>query len=123
MHSFKYEVVDFYGNISTASFESDSWYNTRVPSTVLASLVDQGQYKDLYFAKNLSDVPKERFEQPWWYRNEFVLKDDCARAVTLLEFDGINHSANIWLNGRQLADVKQVFGAFRRYRFNVSDFV
>ncbi|MBC8469514.1 MAG: glycoside hydrolase family 2 [Planctomycetes bacterium] len=110
-------------NISTAGFESDTWYEAWVPSTVLASLVDQGQYKDLYFGKNLNDVPRERFEQPWWYRNEFVVKGDDARAVTLLEFDGINYAANIWLNGRQVADTKQVYGAFRQFWFNVSEFV
>ena len=111
------------GNISTTGFDTDTWYEAKVPSTVLASLVSQGQYKNLYFSKNLSDVPKERFEQPWWYRNEFVAKGDDAEAVTLLEFDGINYAANIWLNGRQLADTKQVYGAFRRFRFNVSEFV
>ena len=110
-------------NISTTGFETDTWYDAQVPSTVLASLVDQGRYKDLYFGKNLSDVPKGRFEQPWWYRNEFVLKGDYAQAVTVLKFDGINYAANIWLNGRQVADAKQVYGAFRRFRFNVSEFV
>ena len=110
-------------NISTAGFESDTWYEAWVPSTVLASLVDQGQYKDLYFGKNLNDVPRERFEQPWWYRNEFIVRGDDAQAVTLLEFDGINYAANIWLNGRQVANTKQVYGTFRRFSFNVSEFV
>ena len=110
-------------NISTTGFETGTWYDAQVPSTVLASLVDQGQYKDLYFGKNLNDVPKGRFEQPWWYRNEFVLSEDNAEAVTLLEFDGINYAANIWLNGRQVAYIKQVHGAFRRFRFDVSEFV
>jgi exo-1,4-beta-D-glucosaminidase len=110
-------------SISTTAFETDTWYDAQVPSTVLASLVDQGQYQDLYFGMNLKDVPKGRFEQPWWYRNEFVLNGADAEAVTLLAFDGINYAANIWLNGRQLADTKQVYGAFRRFRFNVSEFV
>ncbi|MCP4258670.1 MAG: glycoside hydrolase family 2 [Planctomycetes bacterium] len=110
-------------NISTTGFEPDTWFDAQVPSTILASLVDQGQYKDIYYGMNLNDVPKERFEQSWWYRNEFVLKGDYAQAVTLLEFDGLNYAANIWLNGRQVADTKQVCGAFRRFRFNVSEFV
>jgi exo-1,4-beta-D-glucosaminidase len=109
-------------DISTSGFNTGTWYDAKVPSTVLASLVEQGQYQDLYFGVNLKDVPKERFEQPWWYRSEFVL-DDNADAITLLEFDGINYAANIWLNSRQVTDNKQVFGAFRRFRFNVSDFV
>ncbi|MHC4728485.1 MAG: glycoside hydrolase family 2 protein, partial [Planctomycetota bacterium] len=110
-------------DISTTGFETDTWYDAQVPSTVLASLVDQGQYKDIYFGMNLKDVPKERFEQSWWYRNEFFLKGDYAQAVTVLEFDGVNYAANIWLNGRRIADTKQAYGAFRRFRFNVSEFV
>jgi len=110
-------------DISTTGFETGTWYDAQVPSTILASLVGQGQYKDLYFGMNLKDVPKGRFEQPWWYRNEFVLKGDSAQAVTLLEFDGINYAANIWLNGRRVAGIEQVYGAFRRFRFDVSQFV
>ncbi len=109
--------------ISTTEFHTNTWYDARTPSTVLASLVDRGQYEDLYFGMNLKNVPKERFQQPWWYRTEFVLKGDNAEAVTLLEFDGINYAANIWLNGRKIAGTKQVYGAFRRFRFNVSEFV
>ena len=37
-----------------------------------------------------------------------------------LRFDGINYRANIWLNGTRVADAKQVAGAFRRYRFDVT---
>ncbi|MBN2595000.1 MAG: hypothetical protein JXA81_15955 [Sedimentisphaerales bacterium] len=110
-------------DISTSDFNTNGWFNTRVPSTVLASLVELGQYRDIYFGMNLKDVPKDRFEQPWWYRNEFVSNDNNADTVTLLEFDGINYAANVWLNGRQIADRKQVFGAFRRFSFDISDFV
>ena len=102
--------------ISTTGFNTDTWYDARVPSTILASLVEQGQYQDLYFGMNLKDIPKGRFEQPWWYRNEFVLDVDNVEAVTLLEFDGINYAANIWMNGTKIADSHDVRGAFRRFQ-------
>ena len=40
-----------------------------------------------------------------------------------LHLDGINYRADVWLNGRQVADAKSVVGMFRRFRFDVSSFV
>ncbi len=40
-----------------------------------------------------------------------------------LNFDGINYRANIWLNGKRIADTNEVVGAYRTYRFNVTDLV
>jgi exo-1,4-beta-D-glucosaminidase len=110
-------------HISTPEFDPGAWYDAAVPSTVLAALVEQGQYPDIYFAMNLKDVPEERFRRPWWYRSEFDLDDHSEESVTLLQFDGINYAANIWLNGRLVADLNRVCGAFRRFGFNISRLV
>ena len=40
-----------------------------------------------------------------------------------LKFDGINYRANIWLNGKQIANSNEVAGAWRTYEFNVTDAV
>lgn len=109
--------------ISTSSFKPDGWYEVRTPSTVLAALVDAGEYPNPYFGKNLNTIPKQRFAQCWWYRSEFDLTETQATDTTLLEFDGINYAANIWLNGRRIANAKQVRGAFRRFRFDISPWV
>ncbi|MHC4741133.1 MAG: glycoside hydrolase family 2 protein, partial [Planctomycetota bacterium] len=109
--------------VSAPGFGTENWYETRVPSTVLAALVEAGEYKDIYFGKNLKDIPKERFEQPWWYRCEFDLDPAAPDETAILEFDGINYAANIWLNGRLIADAEQARGAFRRYSFDISALV
>jgi len=109
--------------ISTTGFDDKDWCKSQVPSTILAALVEAGQYIDPYFGKNLNDIPKKRFEQPWWYRTEFDLNDFNTNEITLLKFDGINYAANIWLNGRFIADSEEVFGAFRRFSFDISEFV
>ena len=106
--------------ISVAGFDAEDWYKSQVPSTVLASLVEAGEYIEPYFGKNLNDIPKKRFEQPWWYRNEFDLDDINDDKTTLLKFDGINYAANIWLNGRLIADSGQAYGTFRRFSFDIS---
>ena len=40
----------------------------------------------------------------------------------MLQFDGINYAANIWLNGRQIANREEVIGMFRRFEFNLAGF-
>lgn len=106
--------------ISARGFSDEIWHEIQVPSTVLAALVEAGEYIDPYFGMNLKDIPKKRFEQPWWYRNEFHLNDVNADETTLLEFDGINCAANIWLNGRLIADSGQIYGTFRRFSLDIS---
>src|SRR5581483_6602140 len=60
------------------------------------------------------------YAKPWWYRTTF----QAARAPgrhTLLRFDGINYRANIWLNGKRIADSTQIAGTYRRYELDVTD--
>jgi exo-1,4-beta-D-glucosaminidase len=109
--------------ISTPGFETTDWLPTAVPSTVLAALVAHGRHQDLYVGTNLKQVPTEPFEQPWWYRAEFSVSEDEVAKTVLLEFDGINHAANIWVNGRQIATANDAKGTYRRFQFDVSDVV
>ena len=109
--------------ISMPGFDTSHWYPTSVPSTVLAALVENGVYKDPYFGMNLSKIPTEPFENPWWYRTEFQLSQKDTVGTVLLEFDGINYSADIWLNGNRIAASNKVRGAFRRFQLDISEFV
>jgi len=111
-------------DISAVGFAPDDpWLAGSVPSTVLGTLIERGQYKDPYFGMNLAAIPTESFERPWWYRNVFTLCEEEAAKTVLLEFDGINYAATIWLNGRQIATSDEVRGAFRRFQFDVSKWV
>jgi exo-1,4-beta-D-glucosaminidase len=109
--------------ISRPSFDTRRWYPTSVPATVLAALVGNSVYKNPYFGMNLKEIPGELFENPWWYRTEFQLSPKEASGTVLLEFDGINYSAEIWLNGNRIAAANEVRGAFRRFQFDISRFV
>ncbi len=106
--------------ISTAGYIPQGWYRASVPSTVLSALVKNGVYKDIFFADNLKSVSAEPFKDSWWFRTEFVAPDDPARPVRTLEFDGINYRANIWLNGKKLADAGKLYGAFRRFALDAT---
>ncbi len=127
--------------ISTSSFRPQGWYRTAVPATVVATQVAAGEFPDPYFGMNLRKYPGMTYriglnsfnnepmakDSPyacsWWYRTEFRVPREYAGRTVWLHFDGINYRANIWLNGRRLADSKQVQGAYRIYEFNATPFI
>ncbi len=125
--------------ISTVNFEPDNWYKASIPATVLAVLVDQNVYPDPFFGMNLRSIPgtdyplyrnfsnlqmsdTSPFRSSWWYRKEFQLPSDYDNKSLQLHFKGINYRANIWLNGKLLADSSEVAGAFRVYEFDINDY-
>jgi exo-1,4-beta-D-glucosaminidase len=95
---------------------------------------------DVFFGMNLRRLPGMTYDDgaifdhiemdraspfavPWWYRTDFQLPEEFHGKRVTLRFDGINYRANIWLNGRRVADSAEVAGAFRRYEFDVTDLV
>jgi exo-1,4-beta-D-glucosaminidase len=126
--------------ISLAGFDTSSWYKTSAPNTVFAVLVENGVYKDPYFGMNLRSVPgvsykigsefsnqempaDSPYNVPWWYRDEFDVPAQFAGRTVWLAFRGINYRADIWVNGKKIAGSDQVVGAFRRYEFDVTQYV
>ncbi|MBM1105133.1 hypothetical protein JQC67_03170 [Aurantibacter crassamenti] len=107
--------------ISTENHDKITWISTTVPTTVLGALVENELIKDPYFGENLKSISKEAFEVPWWYATEFVLDDADAKHSATLVFDGINYKANVWLNGKQIANQNEINGAYRRTSFDISD--
>src|SRR5215467_10283245 len=114
--------------ISVPGFRSSGWYAATAPTTVFSALVTAKKYPDPYHGMNLRDVPGVKygigvnfsnvampedspFKKPWWFRKEFQLPADFGGRTVWLGFDGINFRANVWLNGKQIADSKKVAGA------------
>src|SRR5262249_14986143 len=60
------------------------------------------------------------FKCSWWYRTEFSLPAGFRGRNVWLHFAGINYRANVWLNGQQITDSRQMAGAYREFEFNVS---
>ncbi|SDL81800.1 exo-1,4-beta-D-glucosaminidase [Kriegella aquimaris] len=106
--------------LSKESSLAEDWLPAQVPSTVLGTLVANQIYKDPYFGENLKNIPTEPFEIPWWYTTSFQINEKQAALNACLNFDGINYKANVWLNGKQIADSKAINGAFRITSFDAS---
>lgn len=131
-------------DISSVGYKSSDWYSATVPSTVLGVLVQHGVYPDPYIGLNnmkipdasddvnkkydlakYSHLPEERnpWSKPYWFRTEFVVPESYKGKTVALNFNGLNYRADIWVNGKQIADSAEVVGMFRRFRFDVSDIV
>ncbi|MCX6152074.1 MAG: hypothetical protein NTX22_16230 [Ignavibacteriales bacterium] len=118
------EKVVVKGNeISQQEFSTKNWYPATVPTTIMGALVTAKVYKDVYVGDNLKSVPTDQFKSSWWYRTEFVHKNQPNLSTAILKFDGINYRANIWLNGKQIVTADSLFGAFRRFEFDVSELI
>lgn len=103
--------------LSQPGFDTRKWYNAVVPGTVLTSLVKQGVYPDPYFGLNNLHIPDSLCREDWWYRTVFTPPARNNGKHAFLSFDGINYSAEIWLNGQLLGTIK---GAFKRGVYDVT---
>jgi exo-1,4-beta-D-glucosaminidase len=106
--------------ISQAGYATQGWQPAEVPSTVLGALVRAGVYKDPFFAKNMAEIKPEPFKTSWWYRTEFKLDAGAPGDHTRLVFDGINYRANVWVNGKKVADKTALFGVWRVFDVDVT---
>jgi exo-1,4-beta-D-glucosaminidase len=107
--------------VSQAAFDASHWYAAQhMPATVLQVLQENGVYRDLYFGMNLA-TPGDLWKQDWWYRTTFTAPP--GREVYSLIFKGINYRADIWLNGRKVANRATVVGMYDEFEFNVTEFI
>jgi exo-1,4-beta-D-glucosaminidase len=126
--------------VSGTAFKADDWIRADVPTTVVAAQVKDGLLPDPFFGMNLRQFPgvtypiganfsniPMRSDSPyavsWWYRKEFSLPNGFDGKTVWLNFRGINYRANIFLNGKQVANSNEVAGAWRTFEFNVTSAV
>src|SRR5438105_5662189 len=120
--------------ISRPGYSTQRWMTITVPHTVLGAQVDAKLFPDPFFGMNLRAIPGTSYpigklfsnlpmpdDSPykcsWWYRSDFHLGPQHLGKNVWLHFDGINYRANIWVNGKQIANSDQVAGEYRTYEF------
>src|SRR5467141_295701 len=123
--------------VSTPGFEATGWHKTTVPNTVVGALVDDKTYPDPTYGTNLKKLPGMNYSEKsffalldmpegspfrcsWWWRTEFILRPPFGGNHFWLHFPGINYRANVWVNGKKIADAKDVAGTFRIFEFDVT---
>jgi exo-1,4-beta-D-glucosaminidase len=123
--------------VSSARFIPRGWHEVTVPTTVVAALVKDKTLPDPFHAMNLRQFPGVTYpiggnfsniametDSPyavsWWYRKQFAAPASYRGKTVWLNFKGINYRANVFLNGKQIANSNDVAGAWRTYEFNVT---
>ena len=118
------------------------WFPVTVPCTVLTGLVRNGVYPDPYSGMNnmlipdasdtfnrqydlfrFSHLPNDPnpWKKPYWYRTSFAVPAQQSGKRFQLLFKGINYRAEVWVNGKKIADSSQMAGMFAEYSLNVSE--
>jgi exo-1,4-beta-D-glucosaminidase len=110
-------------DICNANFKVYNWHKVSIPSTVLGALIKNGIIKDPYFGLNLRRIAEEPFKVPWLFRKQFSVRSQTIAQIVLLLFEGINYSANIWINGKKIGDSIEVKGAFRQFKFDITEYI
>ncbi len=108
--------------VSSAAYAPAGWFKATVPGTVLTSLVNDGVYPEpLYGENNRPDkIPESLCRTSYWYRTQFTVPAGYSSRRVWLNFEGINYTAEVWVNGHRLGDIR---GAFARGLFDVTSFV
>ena len=123
--------------VSQRGFAATGWHKTTVPNTVVGTLVDDKTYPDPMVGKNLKSLPGMNyststffalqdmpdgspFKCSWWWRNEFVVPVAFAKKNIAIHFPGINYRANVWFNGKKIADAQDVVGTYRSFEFDLT---
>lgn len=125
------------GAISSADYRPAEWYRVTVPSTVVGALIDAKVYDDPFFGMNFRSLPgvtykigsnfvhapispESPFYVPWWYRTTFRVPAAMRGKRLTLHLDGISYRANVWLNGKRIADSSTIAGSYRRHELDVT---
>ncbi|MHB1745297.1 MAG: glycosyl hydrolase 2 galactose-binding domain-containing protein [Acidobacteriaceae bacterium] len=123
--------------LSSGNYHPQGWINATVPTTVLAAQVAAGIYPDPYYGMNLRTIPGgdypigkffSNMEMPagspyrcaWWYRKQVQIPASSRGKTAWLHFGGINYRANVWVNGKLVANDRQIAGAYRVYNLDIT---
>ncbi len=106
--------------LSAPSYKPTNWYKAVVPGTILTTLVKNGVYPEPFYGLNNLSIPDSLCRTSYWYRKTVTIPKTFAGQQTWIRFDGINYTAEIWVNGHQAGRMQ---GAFSRGTFNITPFV
>jgi exo-1,4-beta-D-glucosaminidase len=114
--------------VSSAGYPTHEWYPVSGRATVMAGLLENGKYENVFYGDNLRaasepDSSGHVFVIPWWYRTEFTVAEGGRDRHTLLRINGMVASADVWLNGKLIAPAAAVAGAYPVNEFDVTRWV
>jgi exo-1,4-beta-D-glucosaminidase len=139
--------------ISTPGFGTSSWLRVAndgagAPGTEVEALLQNGRCPDdpalqpvnqrsdsrhsVFFSDNMRKCygymnrigadTVARFDVPWWWRTNFTPRLRPGQHATLI-VNGVIGSANVWVDGHQVATSAVVTGSYTRFAFDITGLV
>ena len=105
--------------ISDPTYSTTGWLPISQPETLMAGLLENGRYPGIFYSRRLASVPRGQFAVPWWYRDAFELHP-VAGQRTFLRMRGVLSRADLWVNGRKVADRGRLQGAYSEIELDVT---
>ena len=105
--------------VSSAGYKAKGWYAATVPGTVLTTLVNNHVYPEPLYGENNrpETIPESVARTSYWYRSAFQVPAGYKGRHVWLNFEGINYSSEIWVNGTKVGVTR---GAFIRGIFDIT---
>jgi len=110
-------------SVSQNGFDVTGWYEGIVPGTVMGALTTFKVIEDPTFGINMKNVDPAQFRKPWWFRTSFNISAEDLDKNVSLRFNGINYRADLWVNGKKVADMNEFAGAYRMFTFNINPYI
>jgi len=120
--------------ISTPGFNTAGWLSVAnddagAPGTEIEALLQNGTCQNVFFSTNMKtcfgymksigrDTIKQ-FNVPWWFRADFTPALAPGQDAKLI-VNGVVGSADVWVNGQQVATSATVTGAYTRFTFDIT---
>jgi exo-1,4-beta-D-glucosaminidase len=139
--------------ISTPGFSTSGWLpvsndDAGAPGTEIEAMAQNGQCpgdtalqlvnqstsgpNSVFFSNNLQlcygNMTKvgpdtvAAFDVPWWWRTDFTPNLAAGQTATLI-VNGVVGSANVWVNGTEVATSATVTGAYTRFTVNLTSLI
>ncbi len=108
--------------ISAPGYSAADWLPIRQPETLMAGLIENGRYPNVFYSDRLKSVPTDQFDVNWWYRNQLTVHPRPG-GRTFLIMNGVLGTADLWVNGTKVADRAQLQGAYSRFEYDITPYV
>ncbi|MER6812564.1 sugar-binding domain-containing protein [Spirillospora sp. NPDC000708] len=105
--------------ISRPGYRTSGWLPIGRPGTLMAGLLENGRYPNVFYSDRLASVPAGQFAVNWWYRDEVVLHPRRG-GRTFLIMDGVSGTADLWVNGARIDGRSRLQGSYSRFEYDVS---
>jgi len=139
--------------ISTPGFNTSTWLpvtndDAGAPGTEIEALAQNGKCpgntalqpvnqstsspNSVYFSNNMQScygfmnkigaVSVNQFSVPWWWRTDFTPNLQAGHVAALI-VNGVVGSANVWVNGTEVATSSTVTGSYTRFTFSLTNLI